>query len=81
MIELGKISAVNEKWGFCVIDMSGRKLKTTEQIEIRRGDSNRAFATMVVTRVSGDQAIADLTDGQELSNLSPGDVVFGPDIR
>ena len=80
-VELGKVATVNEKWGFCVIDMTGRKLKTTERLEIRHLNSDETFATMVVTRVSGDQAIADLSNGQDLSKISPGDVVFGQEVR
>ena len=81
MVALGKVSSVNEKWGFCVIDMTGRKLKTSEKVEIREEDSDRVYATLVVTYIDGDKAIADLAADHRQKPISPGAVVFGPDTR
>ena len=81
MVALGKIASVNDQWGFCVIDMTGRKLKAAEELEIRAGESNSVYATLVVKRVEGGKAIADLADGQGGKRILPGDVVFGWEIR
>ena len=81
MVALGKVASFNGQWGFCVIDMTGRKLKETELVEIRDGESKTVYATLVVTRVEGNKAIADLADGQRGKRLFPGDVVFGSELR
>ena len=74
---MGTISTVNPDWRFCILKLrTTKEIKVGDVLSVKTGTIVPLEATLEVTKIEGNQAVADLVDGADVKAIKVGQTFY-----
>lgn len=74
---MGTISTVNPDWRFCILKLrTTKELRIGDTLSVKTATIVPSEATLEITKIEGNQAVADLVDGAELESIRVGQAFY-----
>ena len=75
-VRKGTVSTINPEWRFCILKLSDQDLQVGDELSIKTGKIVPNEVTVTITKIEDRQAVADLEDRVDLSELKTGQSVY-----
>ena len=74
---MGTISTVNPDWRFCILKLrTTKELRIGDTLSVKTATIVPSEATLEITKIEGNQAVADLVDGADLESIRVGQAFY-----
>lgn len=74
---MGTISTVNQDWRFCILKLrTNKELSAGDFLSVKTGTIVPDEATLEITKIEGNQAVADLVDDADLDSIKVGQAFY-----